>query len=185
MKHFTVAEFWAQQTFAHLETYSFNRGPTSTELLESLQAELAQTKLEQQKARYMNQAKIARKLRQLEIAIQGGEYGVTLSEPKAISNSTARKIAVLPQGSALVEQLSKLLRKASKQEAFAICPPVYRDALVFNNAEGQRIAVLNICFECSLMATDAHETVEADFATYDALRAFLVGLGHPIETLGI
>lgn len=181
MSYFTIAEFWSQQSFAYIETYSFNRGPKSAELYEGLRAEIAQTKQAQQQARYMDQAKLAYKLRQLEEAMRGGEYKVTLRDPSlAVADYTTRKIAVLHLGAAATEQLGELLQKSGRQEAFAMCAPIFRDALVFYTHQGQRARILNICFECLLMVTDENKTVEADFATYDSLGSLLTQLGHPI-----
>jgi hypothetical protein len=132
----------------------------------------------------MQQTKLANKLHQLEKAMRGGEYGVILSGPAAASDFTTQRVVVLPQGSAVVGQLNRLLRQAKQQEAFAACLPIYRDALVFYANDGQRVAVLNICFECLLMTTDTNKLVEADFSTYYALRELLTEIGHPIEVPG-
>lgn len=60
------------------------------------------------------------------------------------------------------------------------CAPFYRDALVFYNKQDELVRVLNICFECFAMITDAKIGVEADVATYQALRSYLAAAGHPI-----
>ena len=98
--------------------------------------------------------------------------------------ATATAVARLAAGSAAVQQLAQVLQKPSKQECYAMCPPVYRDALAFYNEADQLVSVLNICFECRFMQTDQHVPVEADMATYDFLRAFLLQLGHPLEADG-
>ena len=73
------------------------------------------------------------------------------------------------------------MSKAGRQEAFAGCIPIYRDALVFYNDQAQRVQVLNICFECQMMATAYGQLIEANFDTYDALQETLMQLGHPID----
>ena len=65
-----------------------------------------------------------------------------------------------------------------------MCPPIYRDALAFYNEADKLVSVLNICFECRFMETDRKEHVEADMATYDFLREFLIQAGHQIEGSG-
>lgn len=70
--------------------------------------------------------------------------------------------------------------KAGRQEAFAGCIPTYRDALVLFNEQGQQGRVLSICFECLYMIIDEKQLLEADFATYAALKETLMQLGHPI-----
>jgi hypothetical protein len=56
----------------------------------------------------------------------------------------------------------------------------YRDALAFYDEQGNLVKVLNICFSCDGMLSHAGEIVQADTTAYDALRAFLIQLGHPI-----
>ena len=62
-----------------------------------------------------------------------------------------------------------------------MCGPTYRDALAFYDAQGKRLRVLNICFECQHMQDDTGSYVEASDAFYQSLRAYLAQQGHPIE----
>jgi len=61
-----------------------------------------------------------------------------------------------------------------------MCPPIYRDALVFYDEQDKQLGVLNICLECLLMETDSGMLVKADPPTYEALHELLIQLGHPI-----
>jgi hypothetical protein len=96
-------------------------------------------------------------------------------------DSTAEQIAVIEQNSALAEQLSQLFQRAGGEVLYAMCMPVFRDALVFYDAQGQLLRVLHICFECLYMEASDKLNVEADAVFYSQLRKLLIQLGHPIE----
>lgn len=176
----TVAEFWQQQTFAYLETYSFNRGPKSAEEYERLSQEIAVIKEALASGRPMLRSKASRQLRDLEEEITGNKYNLLLTKDVLFHFST-RQIANLAVDALATKQLAGIALHATAQEGYAMCPPIYRDALVFRDAQGEQLQVLNICFECLSMATNDKQLVEANFATYDLLKAVLIDLGHPIE----
>jgi hypothetical protein len=162
-----LSDFWARQRFSYVVTYSFQRGPELAALKKQLQQEL-------ETARYMRRAAIYKQLEALE------RHSLTLTQGLGPVHSTATAVAKLASDSAEVQQLTQTLQRAAKQEWFAMCPPIYRDALAFYNEAGELASVLNICFQCQFMCTDQAEEVEADGATYDFLCAFLRQLGHPI-----
>ncbi|MVN75036.1 hypothetical protein GO988_01715 [Hymenobacter sp. HMF4947] len=164
----TASEFWDQQDFSYLVTYSFNRGPKRTELIQ-------QTKRELQIARFMRRPKLLQRLQSLEAA------NSTLIEEGAVFHSTATVIAQINSSSIEAQQVKTIFRNSAAQQFYAGCIPIYRDALVFYSEQGEMLGVLNICFECFYMKTDVGLYLEADVNTYQALRGFLTQLGHPIE----
>jgi hypothetical protein len=163
-----LSGFWARQRFSYLVTYSFQRGPK----LAALKTQLAQ---ELETARYMRRAAIQQQIESLESPSR------TLTQGLGPIDPTATVGARLAVDSAAVQQLAQVVRRASEPEYYAMCPPIYRDALAFYNEADELVNVLNICFECCFMLTAQQEPVEADMATYDFLRTFLLQAGHPIE----
>jgi hypothetical protein len=163
----TASQFWELQQFSYIETYSFNRDPKRTALIQ-------QTRESLQTARYMQQPAMRQLLNRLESGVD------TLTQGLGDFHPTATGVATVSQNSALGEQLAVIFRQAAKQEYYAGCRPIYRDALAFYDAQGQLLRVLNICFECHYMKTDAGLHIEASELTYDALRDYLTQLGHPI-----
>jgi len=126
----------------------------------------------------MRRAAIQRQIESLE------SYSRTLTQGLGTIDPTATVGARLAADSPAVQRLAHAVQRASQQEFFAMCPPIYRDALAFYNEADELVRVLNICFECHFMLSDQQAHVEADLATYDALRTFLLQAGHPIETDG-
>ncbi|QKG55724.1 hypothetical protein GKZ68_03140 [Hymenobacter sp. BRD128] len=159
-----LSDFWAQQQFSYLVTYSFQRGPKLIALKKQLQQELVT-------ARYMRRAAIQRQIDELK------RPSLTLTKGLGPVHSTATAVARLAAGSVEAQQLSYELQISTKQEWYAMCTPIYRDALAFYNEANELISILNIYFHCCFMCTDQLEAVEADMATYDILRAFLIRLG--------
>lgn len=181
MAHMTLAEFWQQQAFAYLETYSFNRGPKSVAEQERLSHDIAAARQALQTVPYTDLAKLRRKLRELEAALRGGKHDVLWTIPAARPDYATQKIATLTSAAGLAQHLGNVAARATTQELFAMCAPIYRDALVFYNEQHERLQVLNICFECHMMRTSTNQLIEADITTYEALLETLAQLGHPIR----
>jgi hypothetical protein len=164
----TIRAFWEQQAFSYLATYSFNRGAKLAESIERATQEL-------QTARFMRQPAMRQQLEEL----KRGHY--LLTKNLGALHSTATLVAQVFLASAEAQQLASAFAKSAGQVAYSGCIPAYRDALAFYNEQHELQSVLNICFECWYMKTDAGILVEADGATYNFLRKFLKRLGHPIN----
>jgi hypothetical protein len=163
----TAGRFWELQQFSYVETYSFNRDPKRATVIRQAKEEL-------RVARYMRQPA----LRQLVERLESGIY--MLTQGLEHIHPTATRVAKIDQSSAQGQQLAAIFRQAGKPEWYAMCAPIYRDALAFYDAQGQLVRVLNICFECQHMQADTGSQVEADEAVYQALRLYLAQLGHPM-----
>lgn len=133
-----ISDFWARQRFSYLVTYSFQRGPELTALKTRLRQEL-------ETARYMRRAAIWQQIESLE------SYSKTLTERLGTIDPTATVGMRLAADSGAVQQLGYVLQQAGQQEYYAMCPPIYRDALAFYNENDELVSVLNICFECRFM----------------------------------
>lgn len=179
----TTAEFWDQQQFSYIVTYSFNRGPKLLALHADTVAAIEQTKQELQQAPFRDQRKLAYQLRILKASITG-DYQKTLTNEQLMFDVTAELIATIQTSTSNAAALADLLCAPVVNQYDWMCAPIYRDALAFYNTQDELISVLNICFECDTMLTDTGKEVQADESTYQALRQLLAQLGHPIETAG-
>jgi hypothetical protein len=177
----TIAEFWNSQPFDYLATYSLNRGPQLSALRETTHKAIEDLKQSTAPSRFLQQIKLKRHLRELEEELRIGAYRKRLTNDLLVVDSTADQIALVRQGSVEAKQLAALFRALPGQVVYAACPPTYRDALAFYDAQGQLLRVLNICFGCLYMETNDGVSVEAGAHTYDELRNLLITLGHPIK----
>jgi hypothetical protein len=164
----TAKAFWERQDFHYLLTYSFNRGVKLAALLEH-------TKQALRTARFMQQPKLQRQLESL----TRGNY--LLTEGLSAVHSTATQIAQLSRDSVEAQRIASAFGSSTDPLFYSGCGPVYRDALAFYGPQYELLSVLNICFECQYMKTEAGILVEADDATYSLLRQLLEQLGHPIN----
>ncbi|RZK27977.1 MAG: hypothetical protein EOO63_12255 [Hymenobacter sp.] len=165
----TVGEFWNEQKFSYLATYSFNREP---KLAEAMQQAIQELKA----ARFMQKAAAQRKIERLK------NRSDKLTDESGKLHVTAIQLAEIHSQSVVAQQLGAIFTQASKQDVYAMFWPIYRDAFVFYNEKRAVVRVLNICFECNYMATDTGLHVEADAATYQRLSELIVQLGHTIES---
>jgi hypothetical protein len=136
---------------------------------------IQQVKEDLRTARYMQQPALRQLLKRLESGFD------TLTRELEDFHPTASGVATVNRNSALGEELSSIFHLEGKQECYAGCLPIYRDALTFYDEQGKLLRVLNICFECHYMTADDGTHVEASEMVYQALREYLKQLGHPIE----
>lgn len=180
----TAAEFWAQQSFHRIVTYSFNRGPKLTAIYSAADQVLIDMAALPSTA-YLQQFKLKRQLRELQAEKELGAYRRRLVNAQGVFDRTAEQIATVESNSSAVEKLRRVFQSEMGGEvAYAMCMPIFRDALAFYDEQGQLLRVLNICFECLYMETNDKLSVEAGMAVYKDLHGLFVQLGHPIESLG-
>ncbi len=177
----TTAEFWDQQQFSYLVTYSFNRGPKLAALREASKVLFRQTRQELLTASLEQLPEIRNELRNLEQ--NNGLEMMALTTDANAFQITATPIATIKAGALETAAFADLLKTPIINQFHWMCWPTYRDALAFYSAQDELISVLNICFGCDNMLTDTGEAVQADVTTYKALLKLLKQLSHPIETV--
>ncbi|MFD1872129.1 hypothetical protein [Hymenobacter bucti] len=180
----TIAEFWNNQKFSYLTTYSFNRAPNLAVLHRVIDITIKELGQSVSLANFLQQFKLKRQLAALEQQAQMGIHQKRLITKQGVIDSTADRIALIKSDSLEAKQLGTIARALPSETDYAAgCIPVYRDALAFYNEQGQLLRVLNICFECLYMEASDGVMVKADPPTYEALREVLSQLGHPIESV--
>lgn len=164
----TTADYWQQlPPFDHIITYSFNR---------ELQPLLDATEAELQTARYMRQPALRRQLERLQ-----QHAGVPLLDEAGGLHSTAGPVARLSCLDAAVTELRRILIRPVEWDVWSGCAPIYRDAVVFCDAEGRRVGVLNVCLQCAYLLPEQGEFLQRDVRVFDELRDWLRNLGHPVD----
>lgn len=77
-----------------------------------------------------------------------------------------------------MEEIKTLLQTPAVNIPAWMCAPVYRDALVFYDADEQIVSILHICLSCEYMQTEDHTFIQADQSVYESFREFFTALGH-------
>lgn len=107
-----------------------------------------------------------------------------LLDPEGNFHSSARKVANAKAGEELALQLVKILKTPVVSLSNWMCPPVYRDAVVFYDRNAEIVSVLNICFSCEVLTVGRGEALEADSEVFGKLRGLFLGIGHEINFEG-
>jgi len=174
----TVAEFWKQQDFSYLITYSFNRGPKLDALRKAAKSLFQQTRSALLTASKYQLPALREQLRLLERTHDLDL--LTLTQGPAAFHITASPIAKVEKNTLAAQELASLLQVSVSNQLHLMCGPVYRDALAFYDEQDRLLSVLNICFGCDQMVTAGGQKLEADTTTYQVLRTYLLQLGHSI-----
>lgn len=106
----TIADFWKQQSFHHLITYSFNRGPKLAALqaaADQVLAELAATP----PTDYLRQFKLRRQLREVRAEAELGAYRRRILNAQGTFDNTAAQIVVVGQDSEVARQLGGVFQR--------------------------------------------------------------------------
>lgn len=61
------------------------------------------------------------------------------------------------------------------------CGPIYRDAIAFYQNDHKVVGVIDICFQCQMIANDKGEKITLNSKSYKELREMFSRLGHDIE----
>ena len=171
----TSSDYVDELHFDYIETYSFQRGEEFEARRKERLAEYIKLK-ELQRKRKLNADEENEFLRL-------SDEGETryLIDSKGEFHPSSEKIQVLKRADPKIERLIGILRIEAKDIPQWMCAPVYRDAIVFYDDEGNIVSTLNICFSCEYMATKMLSEINADVKVYELLKQFFVELGLEIE----
>ena len=174
----TTSKFLTAQDFSYIITYSFNRGIKLAHFEKAAKDLFQLTRMKLLTAPSAKLPALRNKLKQLEQTHNLSQ--LLLTENLATYHITASPIATLMKNNVETQQLFELLHRPINNTFDFMCAPLYRDAIAFYNEQHKLVSVLNICFSCEKMVTDAGREVRADTTTYDAMQRYLTNLGHAI-----
>lgn len=81
----------------------------------------------------------------------------------------------------IAKRIIQILQTEIEYAQNYLCAPIYREALVFYDQNGNMISILNICLTCLYMAADRFPNIKCDYKAYEWLRRLFQELGHEIE----
>lgn len=175
-----VSRFYRGLDFTLVETYSFNRGKLRENWRNGMEAEISGLKNLYRTARYMERAKISQELDRL-------EHECTIHAARIVTESgeihpTAEKTGSFNRDSPQIAMLSKWMLAEEVQSVATGCIPIYRDALVFRDAQNNICGSLNICFPGLPLHSPSMGMMSFGDNLYRNLKAWLLSIGHPIES---
>ena len=81
----------------------------------------------------------------------------------------------------ITNRLMTILSIPYETHASWMCPPIYRDAIIFRDENNKNILSLEICFGCDAMIIDKNTGIVADEKTYPKLRELFIEIGHDVS----
>ncbi|QKJ29031.1 hypothetical protein HQ865_04445 [Mucilaginibacter mali] len=175
-KNITSANYIRDLDFAYMETYSLQRGPAFEERLNDLLAERKRLKIAYGGRWTDDGFKV--QLASIEQKI----YAQYLVDDNGQFHWSAQLMRTIDKHDAATDRLKSILLIDAKEVPAWMCAPVYRDAIVFYDANSNRISCLNICFDCDYMITDHLVYVDTDASAYVKLKALFLESGHDINS---
>lgn len=170
-QHITSPDFIKGLDFAYIETYSLLRGKKGRQF---------KAWIKEEKAKLVAPDSIADKER-LKYLNSFRKYTQYLTSESGNLHPTSECKNTLNKDHNLVEELVQILSTPIVNQMDWMCGPIYRDAIIFYDGKGNRLAVLNVCLSCEYMQLEDKTFVDADVSVYAKLKAFFIELGHNIE----
>jgi hypothetical protein len=173
-------DYISNLSFAYIETYSFQRGTVYEENLQLIRPEYDRLKVRKEKRNNLAPAEEER------FAILKSLLGFTqyLVNDYGEFHPSAKKTNTFQADEPMVTKLISILKTEIREIPSWMCAPTYRDAIVFYDVNNNIVSVLNICLDCSYMATKMFNHINADYETYDLLKRFFIEIGHDVEDPG-
>ena len=164
-------------TFDYIETYSLQRGTEFKENKKITKSEYDKLKARKNKKNNLTEQEEER-FSELHSLLGFTQY---LINEKGEFHPSCIKLNTFKAKDYQVEELKKILKTEIKDVPSWMCAPIYRDALVFYDNNGQILSILNVCLSCEYMETKMFHHINADSKTYELLRDFFRSIGHTIE----
>lgn len=115
-----------------------------------------------------------------ELTLSVNQLGKLIDYKKEFHHSS-EKISRISRDNPFFGKILDVFRIELEEDCVFMCPPIYRDGMVFYNTQNEIVSVLNICFECRELVSNLNAKVAADSKFYTQLKNLLRELGHPIE----
>lgn len=170
----TSAEYITGFDFTYFRTYSFQRTEAHKELDQLMELRKNGALAKEDRTRYDV----------LNDQLLGNRYKETILDEDQRLNPTATMIREVRRTDEQCATLLQHLKTEIEEELLWLCSPIYRDAILFYNAQDELVEGINICLECDRIETIRKEHITTDFKTFKYLKQFLLQLGHDIENPG-
>jgi hypothetical protein len=163
--------------FDYIETYSFQRGGDYQVRGNVILAELETLKTRSEdetlspveEERYTHLNNVYHKV---------GSY---IIDENGQFHQSALKTNTFKRHSPEVDRLLTILNIPAINIPYWMCAPVYRDAVVFYDKDGEVISTLNVCLGCEYMAIQPSLQINADTKSYKLIKQFFIDLGHQVQ----
>ena len=130
-------------------------------------------------ARFMEKSKLNKKIEELEQEIN--IYNSRIITNKGDLHKSTLRIHKFEKGDKEIKEIFEILNSKFEEQHFWMCPPIFRDAIVFYSKENEIKGILQMCFSCRWIKNEKEEDFEVDYKIFPRLMNQLIKLGHEIE----
>jgi hypothetical protein len=116
-----------------------------------------------------------------------GLVGVTqyILNEKRQFHPSGKKTNTIRNGDPAVDRIKSILQTEIKEKPAWLCAPVFRDAIIFYDPNGQIVSALNICLSCQYLETKIFHQINGGYKTFDLFKSFFIDLGTKWRTPAI
>lgn len=174
-----LSKYIKELSFDYAISYSGLRGIAFENLEFENKTRIKEIEEEMKTARFMEKSKLAEKTNSLLDEIDISNSRIVTINGKL--HKSTRQIQKFDKESLEMKEILKILRSKFKQQVYAICTPIFRDAIVFYSKENEIVGVLHICFGCLWMKNENEEDIEIDTRLFFRLKNQFIKMGHQIK----
>lgn len=174
-----LSKYIKRLNFEYAISYSGLRGENFINLEEETQKRIIIIEQEIESARFMDKPKLNKEIKDLEKEVD--IYNSRIVTKKGEFHQSTSRIHKFEKGDKEINEIFEILNSKFEEQHFRMCPPIFRDAIVFYSKEDAINGILQLCFSCSWIKDENEEDFQVDHKIFPKLMNQLIKLGHKIE----
>ena len=174
-----ISNYVNNLNFEYAITYSGLRGKKFHDLKEVNEKEIKRIKKELVSSRYVQTPKLNKQIEALEEEIN--IYRALIIDKNETFHKSTEKVYKFEKEDKQLQSILEILNTKFEEQTFAMCPPVFRDAIVFYSNEHKIIRILQLCFSCYWIMDENNQDIQVDHKIFPLLKHKLIEVGHIIE----
>ena len=174
-----LSKYIKSLNFEYAISYSGLRGEKFIKLEEENKKKISRMEKEIELARFMEKPKLTKEIEDLEKEVN--IYNSRIITKKGEFHQSTLQIHKFEKGNEEIKEIFEILNSKFEEQHFWMCPPIFRDAIVFYSKEEEIKGILQMCFSCSWIKNENEEDFEVDHKLFPRLMNYLIKLGHKIE----
>lgn len=165
--------------FEYAISYSGLRGEKFTKLEEENKKKTNRLEKEIESSRLTEKSELTKEIEDLKKEVD--IYNSRIITNKGISHKSTLQIHKFRKDDKEIHEIFEILNSKFEEQHFWMCPPIFRDAIVFYSEDGEIKGILQMCFSCSWIKNENEEDFQVDYKIFPRLMNLLIKLGHNIE----
>ena len=164
--------------FEYAISYSGLSGEKFIKLKKESKKKISRIEKEIESARFMEKPKLNKQIKDLEKEVN--IYNSRIVTKRGEIHKSTSQIHKFEKDDKEIKEIFEILNSNLEEQYFSMCPPIFRDAIVFYSKEEEIKGILQMCFTCSRIKNENEEDFEVDHKIFPRLKNQLIKLGHKI-----